>query len=675
MSTKIPYRPEIDGLRSIAILSVLFFHAGFVVDGCNPIPGGFLGVDVFFVISGYLIASLILKGLQEGSFSYRDFYERRARRILPILFTVMLVSLPFAWYLQLPSTMVDYCYSLLTSIFFTSNFWFWLDSSYWAADSNLKPFLHTWSLAVEEQFYFIMPLLLVLLYSRVKKAMFGVLLLLTAASLAFAHVASGSMQALAFFLLPARLWELLAGVLLATMEQERGRQPQGTLVKILPAAGVILIIISMFCFSENTRHPSLFTLAPVIGAMSILWFARADEIVTKILSSKIVVGIGLISYGLYIWHFPIFAFSRMIWDLSNFDKLLLCVASIVISSMTFFTIEKPARQRDFWSFKTLVRRLCLVMVALLLFAVPGISDGFDSRFPSILNTQTEPEKIKNHAWLMAQHPIGQRVILVGDSHMQALAPTLRDRFLEKGFDVAVSNFDDCPLLLGTNRVSKQGFNPGSCNASLQAERMAFISRAQPSFVILGGRLPLVIEEDRFNNQEGGDEGDVVDFLQNADNSLDTQDKRISFIKAAYKETVRQIIQAGHYVVLIYPIPEAGWHVPETLLRKMRADYFNAEKIAKEQAITTDYSVFKERVRRSYALLDDIASHHVIRIYPEKLFCNTEVPGRCMTHDRKHVYYRDSNHLSDYGAGLLMETIMQEVQMVYALTNKSAETME
>ena len=241
MSDIIKYRPEIDGLRTIAVTSVILFHAEFSLSGKNIVAGGYLGVDVFFVISGYLITSIILRSLDNQSFSFLNFYERRARRILPILLTVMLATLPLAWTVLYPQELKEYANSLLYSTFFSSNFWFFSEDPYWAADSSLKPFLHTWSLAVEEQFYFIMPVLLVGLNKYAKKALLPVLSVILFSSLVLANWASDEYPQFSFYMLPTRMWELLAGTILAVLEVRRGRTIGLNSYGILSALGIVLI--------------------------------------------------------------------------------------------------------------------------------------------------------------------------------------------------------------------------------------------------------------------------------------------------------------------------------------------------------------------------------------------------------------------------------------------------
>ncbi|MEH6568444.1 MAG: acyltransferase, partial [Halioglobus sp.] len=301
---KLAYRPEIDGLRAIAVLAVVLYHAEFAIFGGDPFTGGYIGVDVFFVISGYLITSIIVREIKRESFSFQRFYERRARRILPALFTVMAATLPFAWLYLLPKAMKEYAGSLLSSLFFGSNIWFWREDSYTAEPSALKPLLHTWSLSVEEQFYVLFPVFLLLVWRFAKQHALSILLLGFVICLQIAQIGSAQTPEAAFFLLPFRGWELLAGSILALLELQRGRAPGGFAAWSMPAVGLGLIFLSVLVFDEQTQHPSYVTLVPVIGSMLIIWFSDPGSSFTRILGGRIFVGLGLISYSFYLWHFP-----------------------------------------------------------------------------------------------------------------------------------------------------------------------------------------------------------------------------------------------------------------------------------------------------------------------------------------------------------------------------------
>lgn len=351
----IKYRPEIDGLRTIAVLAVLIYHAHFLVGDEVLLKGGFFGVDVFFVISGFLITSIIMKELQaSGKFSFLNFYERRARRILPALFLVILVALPFAWHLLLPSQMIDFGKSILSTLLFGSNF-YWYDSlqQYGAESALLKPFLHTWSLAVEEQYYIIFPIILLVIYKWFRSY---TILLLTAGllmSLGLSDFITSKSQSISFYMLPTRFWELLAGSLLANILYFYPQKENDALLnKTMPILGLYLIGYALFFVEFESHHPGYITLLPVLGTILIIWFANEKDLVTKVLSSHFFVTTGLVSYSLYLWHYPIFAFGRIINPSPSFiEKIIWIALTIVLSILGYYLVEKPFRNRNHISLK------------------------------------------------------------------------------------------------------------------------------------------------------------------------------------------------------------------------------------------------------------------------------------------------------------------------------------
>ena len=325
---KINYRPEIDGLRAIAVGVVILYHAEIIINGNTLFKGGFIGVDIFFVISGYLITSIIMNELtHNNSFSFIHFYERRIRRIIPVLLFIILLSIPFAWICLTPITFVDFSKSILFSLGFTSNLYFYFSGQEYGALSGLyKPFLHTWSLSVEEQFYLIFPVMLFMIFKYLRKKIFLIFLSISFISLVFAHYGSINFTALNFYILPSRAWELLFGALISYEENHR-KFFDNSLNKnfIFPKIGVFLIVYSVLFFQSGDGFPSIYSIIPVIGTVLIIRYANKEELITKILSSKIFVGIGLISYSLYLWHYPIFAFGRIteITSGSLFKKALM----------------------------------------------------------------------------------------------------------------------------------------------------------------------------------------------------------------------------------------------------------------------------------------------------------------------------------------------------------------
>ena len=417
-------------------MSVVVFHAGITIRGNAILPGGFLGVDIFFVISGYLISSIILAGLKQNNFSIAEFYERRARRILPVLLVVLLATLPFAWLLLYRREMIEFGDSILGTLFFYSNHVFIVDD-YWSLNAKLKPLLHTWSLAVEEQFYLVMPWILILLYRYARKKMLLVIGALIIASLLFAETVNDTSPNHSFYLLPSRMWELMAGASLAILQQRRGIPDLGRYAKLLPATGVILILGSLVLFTEATRHPSVFTLIPIVGTMLIIRYANAADPLTRLLRTPPFVGIGKISYGLYLWHFPIFVFAQMAMPTTwqNYNYLLILFA-VLISSLTYFAVEQPFRNKNKIALKSVF--LPGLLVAYSLFSVfayminkqEGFKGRFDAQFPHFVENGIEYENVllQQQSWSLVNSEqstfekghAALKILLIGTSHAKDL---------------------------------------------------------------------------------------------------------------------------------------------------------------------------------------------------------------------------------------------------------------
>ena len=330
------YRAEIDGLRALAVVPVILFHAGFEL-----FSGGFVGVDVFFVISGYLITTILVEDIENQRFSIVNFYERRARRILPALFFVMLCCLPLAWMLLLPNQMKDFAQSLVAVSLFASNILFWRESDYFSAAAEDKPLLHTWSLAVEEQYYILFPVFLFLAWRFGKNRVFWMVVVFAAISLALSEWGWRNRPVANFYLAPTRAWELLAGSIAAFIVQKRGVEKNNTLALL----GLVAIIFSIFAYDESTPFPSVYALVPVLGVVLLVLYADKDTYAAKLLSTKLFVGVGLISYSAYLWHQPLFAFARVrsLGESSTAELIFLSIITIVLAYFSWRFIERPFR--------------------------------------------------------------------------------------------------------------------------------------------------------------------------------------------------------------------------------------------------------------------------------------------------------------------------------------------
>lgn len=336
------YRPEIDGLRALAVLPVIFFHAG-----VDWLSGGYVGVDIFFVISGFLITTIIYSELSENKFSILKFYERRARRILPALFLVLIVTTVLAVFTMLPNKLMTYGQALVGTVLFVSNIVLWKQSGYFATEAEMNPLLHTWSLGVEEQYYLFFPLGLMLIWWMKRQWIITLLVITGGASLLLSQWASSNMPNANFYLLPTRVWELLVGGLLSIV-LIKGNQPGKKAAEIISLAGLLSIAVSIFLYDRQTPFPSFYALLPVLGSAAIIYAATPDTLTGKLLSARPFVLVGLISYSAYLWHQPLFAFARII-DANGEPGLSHMIAlaffSLFLAFLTWKYVEQPFRNK------------------------------------------------------------------------------------------------------------------------------------------------------------------------------------------------------------------------------------------------------------------------------------------------------------------------------------------
>jgi peptidoglycan/LPS O-acetylase OafA/YrhL len=372
------YKPEIDGLRTLAVVPVILFHAGL-----GLMKGGYAGVDVFFVISGYLITRLMLDEHERSKFSILKFYERRARRILPALLVVMLACLPAAYVLMSPAELSALASSMLAVSFFVSNILFWKQSGYFATDAELKPLLHTWSLSVEEQFYLLFPLLLWLVFRLGKRKVLAFFLVLLASSLAIATWTSTARPSAGFFLLPSRFWELLIGSTLAALHFYGTKRPSHSAANALSACGLLATLASFFIFDAQTPFPSLFTLLPTLGAAMIIHAATPETVVGKLLGSRVMVHLGLLSYSAYLWHQPLFAFARLacFGAVPAYVLVVLSILTFGLAQLTLKIVESPFRDRKRMSVKKIwLFALGSALTTVVVNVAVAKTAGFESRF-------------------------------------------------------------------------------------------------------------------------------------------------------------------------------------------------------------------------------------------------------------------------------------------------------
>ena len=369
------YRREIDGLRAVAVIPVVLFHAG-----VPYFSGGFVGVDIFLVISGYLVTSILLSEIETGRFSLLHFYERRLRRLLPAMLVVALACLPAAWLLLTVDELQKFARSAIAAIFFTSNYFFKEAGEYFTSSSEVQPLLHTWSLAVEVQYYSVAPLLLLLISRLNERRRMQVLLIVLLASLLAAQIWVLGHQKTVFYTLPFRLWEFSLGGILAMIKPQVLLQNMTPVMRDLSAAtGLAMIAVSVLVLDHSVPYPSFLGLGPTFGAALIIAFATQDSRTGRLLASRPLVGIGLLSYSVYLWHQPLFAFARL--SLDGLDTLQVCIllaALVPLSYASWLWVELPTRRMKLsltWGSAFLPLAAAAVIIATIC-AFSSITNGF-----------------------------------------------------------------------------------------------------------------------------------------------------------------------------------------------------------------------------------------------------------------------------------------------------------
>lgn len=331
------YRAEIDGLRAVAVVPVVLYHAGILFSG------GFVGVDIFFVISGYLITSILIESLDKKQFSLVEFYERRARRILPALFFVVIICTPFAWAWLLPAELKSFSKSLIAVVFFATNILFNRQNGYFEPLSAELPLLHTWSLAVEEQFYLLFPLLLLAIWRFGRQWTLATIVVLSCLSLALSEWGWRHDPVANFYLAPTRTWELFAGAIAAFIVNKNGVKANNW----LSSMGLAAILYSLVFFDDNIPSPSVYILIPVVGTVLLVLSANQETYAGRMLSNKVLVGFGLLSYSAYLWHQPIFAFTfiRLGAEANSVTMLFLSGVTFILAYLSWRFVETPFRQK------------------------------------------------------------------------------------------------------------------------------------------------------------------------------------------------------------------------------------------------------------------------------------------------------------------------------------------
>lgn len=655
------YRPEIDGLRALAVLPVVLFHGGVAGFG-----GGFVGVDIFFVISGYLIASIIIRDLAADRFSVLDFYERRARRILPALFAVMLISMPLALFLMFPEKLIEFGESVLATVAFGSNILFWRDSGYFATVNELKPLLHTWSLAVEEQFYVFFPLALAALWAlglRLKGLAIAISLA-AVGSFMLADWASFRMIAASFYLLPMRAWELLAGAVMAFWTLRR-TAPVGPLAEGGGVLGILMIVAAIVFLDGAIPWPGRWALLPVVGTALVILYAGPKTVVGRLLSLRPVVAVGLVSYSAYLWHQPLFAFARVgsPGEPSHLLMVGLAVLTFALAWLTWRFVEKPFRNRKWLRRRDIFRLSALGMLGFSVMSGAmiwgnGLPGRFDAVTLDLISASEENGRGSEGCFPAPELPEGgcrfhqqlsERVLLWGDSHAMAFAEALAQSLSEQGIGLDTLTSSGCLPVAEVTRVGRP-----ACDVDVVAHWQYVSSASAPSLIMIHGRWTLGFEDSNYDNGEGGVEHNAPSILARI-NGMTPSGPQAQWLATDLQATVRMITASDRHVILIGNIPEAGWDVPRYMALRRRWGLDDGVPPS------VSFDLFKARDARTVAALAPLSSSdRVTLISPSSLFCDVEIVGRCVLAREGRALYRDDDHLSRYGAQQLAAVVARAI---------------
>lgn len=639
------YRPDVDGLRTVAVLSVVFCHAGL------SFSGGFVGVDVFFVISGYLIAGLILKELKQGTFTLTNFWERRIRRIVPALLVVTVFTLVAGFIILMPDDYKAYGKSLVGLMLLASNVQFWRDIDYFASNAEEKPLLHTWSLSVEEQFYIFVPLFLLLL-ARKSHLHRAFVVLAIAAVLSFGFSVYGAMRypSATFYLLPTRAWELFAGALLAFSTAKPDRKTTWR-TEVIAVLGVALILIPCFIYNHETSFPGLTALPPVLGTVLLIWsgsFSAPLPIVSRILAARPMVFIGLISYSLYLWHWPLFSFARYIsikpipvhyWVVLIGLSFICAIASWRFVETPFRTRQLfPARPRLFGvtglAFAGLLG--CGVMLYRGNLITPHFSEQtaklvatgkFDMRYVHELEAEHVPQKMARFG-ATNQPP---QLLVWGDSHAMAILPTIEALSQESGVSVvAATHAATAPVL---DYFCRNRWSMHERAVPFNIAVMDYIKGGNVRSVLLVGCWRMYAKDRDF--------------------------------QPALEKTIDQLLAAKVSVYLMREVPTYEFNVSKALVRFS----YQGRDLSQLGVKLSDYEA-EESIPKELRQRMEARGVRVLEPLPI-LLARSKSPD-FLPYDDGGSFYYDHFHLSTYGALALKPLLAPVVQSVGKVVNMNAQ---
>lgn len=659
------YRPDLDGLRALAILSVVLYHAG-----VPRLSGGFTGVDIFFVLSGYLIGGHIYAELQSGTFSFRSFYRRRARRILPAFFAAILFTLAAAMVLLSPVEAADLGRSSLAATLSASNVLFWGTTNYFTAKGSLNPMLMTWSLGVEEQFYAVVPLLMAWL-ARVRfNLMLPVALAVSLLSFAFAWAALGSHPMFVFYLLPARAWELGVGVALAVAEAKHNTR-NAPLISVnsatLPLAanvagitGMALMLAPQFVWNASSPFPGPAAVPSVLGAVLVI-AARTGFINRYVLSLRPLVFLGKVSYSFYLWHWPMLAYLHILYagEPPRTGRYAVIALSFSAAVLSYYFVEQPFRRGSALPSPVLRRYSIALAATAILCAAVWLSHGIPQRFPALAAMEHTSQSLQSDPCLAGYGhdspdtspactdtgAASPALALWGDSHAAALSPGIRAAAHAQGYQFLELAKASCASLAGATHASPR--------LPLLAAECTHFNQRVFNLIAHNPRIRLVILNADWAGYLHRDWQDGWLSAQTARTSAaPTEEASSALFVSSLSATIAALQFSGRQVIVIKDVPSFDIDP----LSRVRAQRIPARRILASWLGVRDAAdpgfaapVADELVNTANQLLATAVScssgSELLDLRPT--LCSS--PGQCIYRNGETLLFNDSNHLSTAGA--------------------------
>jgi peptidoglycan/LPS O-acetylase OafA/YrhL len=638
------HRPEIDGLRAIAVMSVVLYHAS-----VPYISGGFVGVDIFFVISGYLITRILSQEIAEGNFSMVSFYERRIRRIFPALFVVYIASLFFALWLLSPFEFDEYADGLQAATLIVSNYHFMHKSGYFSAPAQAMPLLHTWSLSVEEQFYIIFPIYLVMIQKFAKRWMVPATTILLILSLFACIALTASHPDYAFYASPIRAWEILTGSVISLVGRPRPLSP--AVAQTLGVLGVVMIGAAIFSFSDEIPFPGVHALLPTVGTALVIFSSGANStMASSLLAFSPFQFVGLISYSVYLWHWPILVFYRLwrIEPLTQVEVFGLIAASVLLAILSWWLVELPFRRRYVLPTRPQLFAVGALSISVCVASSLSFGDGLSWRFPEAVlkaaAAHTNRPSLDRCALEQAGADQAIRVCAIGapdrgktrskgafavwgDSHGEALAPGIDTAARNRHLRGVYLGRGGCVPLVGVDQA-RHGFDTCSHHA---AGVISYLKQhPEIQRIILVSRWSIYALGTRF----GSETGPPVLIRDPETSQPSIVQNRAVFVRG-FQRMLTALEGLNREIVIVTQVPETEYDVPSTMARALL--------LGRDVELRPSAQSYRERQAFVTGLFASAARDGRIRVFHlDHLFCDG---SRCEIADDNGPFYSDSNHIT------------------------------